>query len=1038
MFNILKANMFDYMYIGKILKIMINFENLAEEDPIDPSHFNAAVLALSNSSLSKKANEVLYNFSQREDSFTVVEPIIEGSFCDLTKITALTILPKFISQNWNSLNEEQQQHYKELSFSYFDNFITNNCNEGLITQTELLIINILKYEWPQNWPSFVSDLMNLLQQNAFFVKYVLEIFTILGEEITNFSQSSNLVSTRAAIMLEAYRNESQTIFSFLESVFTGDFPKDVIFAAIKLFKTLFSILPIPDLLQTSLFEGTISTILPIPDYTIQMMSVIDQINPFISHSFESLDSIMSNVFQILIQSLSQFFHDDNISDSFSDLERDSLVYYLTSFISQFLHIFDNEELFAYLQQGLTWLFHFIDKSYMYRSRMCFEMWLDICRKVYSDFKQKNEIHPFYDESFKHLRRLLVNLMDNPSEFLMDRDDNSMEQQKLIKTDATEAFITEKNLLIYLTNIDKDDTINVINEAFSDVSSAELFDVDIFQSICWASGSIQRALSEKEEAVFITQIINDMIQLIESQTDINLKADIAIGLIYIASQYTRFLNHYIDLLYSVMTKFLEFTALGNLKLQDASIRAMRTIALASQRNLANNNDNPSFLDQLFEDFSSIFEPLTQENTFEMYEILGIIIQGVSNSEEQIQHYIELLTTSHVQNIYEYHEHPQCTDNSYSQQLYLSLKCLLKVCYLFGTTFLPILNDILPNIVDFYMLYSSFGTEIASSEQLTDFSQINIARAINETIIGIICITVRHLPFLENLWRTISQPIFEIILPNYPNSHPLVRTPALLDLLSSFPFKYKTYIGEYLPQIFEQLYYPTVEMIHEEFSEFLSFKVPLIEFISSYIISSFFFSLPGEIISHIIETLKWLCQHPQQEISEKAITCFSNLLSNIPKPTINEFENEYGGDLLLFAFSLITDSVHRYAFIQIFSFLRNLLLFPGITEKIPQILEPLSSIFTRIRVRDLHESLLHLVSIANHPIEFKKELCDFLVAEKQFSPRDPALFQPELQQLLQEIAQKDEEVGIQEEDSKIGQEHSKKMKDLAMFISGFSLH
>jgi exportin-1 len=60
----------------------------------------------------------------------------------------------------------------------------------LIAKLNLILVEILKHEWPHNWPTFISDLVGSSKTSEVLCENNMQILKLLSEEVFDFSQDS--------------------------------------------------------------------------------------------------------------------------------------------------------------------------------------------------------------------------------------------------------------------------------------------------------------------------------------------------------------------------------------------------------------------------------------------------------------------------------------------------------------------------------------------------------------------------------------------------------------------------------------------------------------------------------------------------------------------------------------------------------------------------------------------------------------------------------------------------------------------------------
>jgi hypothetical protein len=85
-------------------------------------------------------------------------------------------------------------------------------------------------------------------------------------------------------------------------------------------------------------------------------------------------------------------------------------------------------------------------------------------------------------------------------------------------------------------------------------------------------------------------------------------------------------------------------------------------------------------------------------------------------------------------------------------------------------------------------------------------------------------------------------------------------------------------------------------------------------------------------------------------------------------------------------------------------------------------------------ELYEFVMRLVEVQTNYFQFKNVLRDFLIEVKKFSPRDPVLYQLEMEEIEKRIREKKEVPGLVPQ---VNEETAQAVDELVASVSRFSL-
>ena len=63
-----------------------------------------------------------------------------------------------------------------------------NQEKVFVSKLNLVLVEILKHEWPHNWPTFISDLVGASKTSEVLCENNMQILKLLSEEVFDFSK----------------------------------------------------------------------------------------------------------------------------------------------------------------------------------------------------------------------------------------------------------------------------------------------------------------------------------------------------------------------------------------------------------------------------------------------------------------------------------------------------------------------------------------------------------------------------------------------------------------------------------------------------------------------------------------------------------------------------------------------------------------------------------------------------------------------------------------------------------------------------------
>jgi exportin-1 len=110
------------------------------------------------------ANEIMVALQNHQDAWTRASDILEKSTSPLTKFFGLQVLEDAIKYRWKVLPKDQREGIKGYIVGKLlqlsSDEATMRRDRTFIHKMDLVLVQVLKHEWPQNWPTFITDIVN--------------------------------------------------------------------------------------------------------------------------------------------------------------------------------------------------------------------------------------------------------------------------------------------------------------------------------------------------------------------------------------------------------------------------------------------------------------------------------------------------------------------------------------------------------------------------------------------------------------------------------------------------------------------------------------------------------------------------------------------------------------------------------------------------------------------------------------------------------------------------------------------------------------
>ncbi|KCZ80277.1 hypothetical protein H312_02335 [Anncaliia algerae PRA339] len=539
----------------------------------------------------EESEQILVEFKEHPNSWSRVDTILKESSNPKTHFFALQILENAVKTRWFLFSMEQRNGLK----TYVVQFILETSAQKenyILKRFNIILVEILKKEWPKNWPSFISDLLNASKTISMNVcRNSLEILKRLNEEIFEFS--NDITTSKKILLQNQFKTEYIQIFQLIKAILESPNSMDsnLIETTFSAFISFCKKMGKEFLYNTNIIElicsylnsphsiSSIQCLREIIESNLEQIDIIDMNDSMVCDKFEKINTNEENYVSKMIlmnrevvnfcKLYMEKFNEVKIHKAFNELdplERDfirELAYFFSLFYENNLLILEKHDL-PTLKEGIEILTKFcrINDSRIFKKSIIFFNFFII--NLYEEF-------PFNTQPKKVLRRdnyknildslidIIVIKMPRPEEvFVTVNEYGEVIKEKLTEVEKIEFFHKIKETLYHLASINQYSTKSYFFGKLDRLlSNPTIFTHEHINHICWATGCISGSFSEEEEYNFFVTILKDLLALCEIKQTKQDKAIIASNIIYIIGQYYRFLLSYLSFLKVLIKKIFEF-------------------------------------------------------------------------------------------------------------------------------------------------------------------------------------------------------------------------------------------------------------------------------------------------------------------------------------------------------------------------------------------------------------------------------------------------------------------------------------------------
>uniref|UniRef100_A0A7N6F688 Exportin-1 n=1 Tax=Anabas testudineus TaxID=64144 RepID=A0A7N6F688_ANATE len=213
------------------------------------------------------AQEVLTNLKDHPDAWTRVDTILEFSQNMKTKYYALQILEAVIKTRWKILPRHQCEGIKKYVVGLIIKTSSDPANlekEGVyISKLNMILVQILKQEWPKHWPTFISDIVGASRTSESLCQNNMIILKLLSEEVFDFS-SGQMTQVKAKHLKDSMCNEFSQIFQLCQFVMENSQNAPLVHATLETLLRFLNWIPLGYIFETKLISTLVYKFLNVP------------------------------------------------------------------------------------------------------------------------------------------------------------------------------------------------------------------------------------------------------------------------------------------------------------------------------------------------------------------------------------------------------------------------------------------------------------------------------------------------------------------------------------------------------------------------------------------------------------------------------------------------------------------------------------------------------------------------------------------------------------------------------------------------------
>ncbi|CAB3396830.1 unnamed protein product [Caenorhabditis bovis] len=871
----------------------------------------------SHGDLQKEANLILTNLKEDPNSWTKVDAILQFSDLNESKYFALQILENVIQTKWKSLAVVQREGIKNFIITMMLRLSSSHeemsANSLLLQKLNLVLVQIVKQDWPKNWPSFITDIVESSKTNETVCINNMNILSLLSEEVFDFG-SQNLTQAKEQHLKQQFCGQFQDVFTLCVSILEKCPSNSMVQATLKTLHRFLTWIPVGYVFETNITELLSENFLSLEVYRVITLQCLTEVSLIqIDTNDPSYNEKLVTMFCSTIKEISNLLGPDpdlaSVYKQATDQDQtfiSSLAQFLTAFIKEHISLIEIVDPMTDRQKiineahnyALTLLLNISLVEDMEIFKVCLDCWCWLTAELYREcpfipptsiigFPNSYRDHPrrrLYYDHLSRLRSIMISRMAKPEEVLVVENDQGEVIREIVKdTDSIALYRNMRETLVYLTHLDCKDTEMKMTERLATQVTGQEFSFKNLNRLCWAVGSISGTMSEEDEKRFLVLVIRDLLGLCEQKRGKDNKAVIASNIMYVVGQYPRFLRAHWKFLKTVINKLFEFMHETHEGVQDMACDTFIKIAIKCKRHfvIMQPGETKPFINEMLTNLNGIICDLTPAQVHVFYEAVGHIISAQIDpvlQEPLIDELMSLPNRLWADIISSAGTSDSVLEDDETVKSILNiLKTNVAACKSIGNAFVYQLGNIYMDLLSLYKILSEKVSKAVqmNGEDILKNSLVKSMRAVKREILILLSTWISKTQDAPLVLDNIVPPLFDAVLFDYKRNVPQAREPKVLSLLSILVTQLGSTLSPQVPKILEAVFECTLEMINKDMEAFPEHRTNFFELILSLIQECFqvFMEMPPEQFSYIIDSVVWAFQHSMRNVAEIGEFVFS---------------------------------------------------------------------------------------------------------------------------------------------------------------------
>jgi exportin-1 len=606
---------------------------------------------------------------------------------------------------------------------------------------------------------------------------------------------------------------------------------------------------------------------------------------------------------------------------------------------------------------------------------------------------------------------LIKNMARPEEIIIVEEEGEIRRETVKDVENLQLYQLMREALIFFTHLDPSNTQLIMTTLMAKQLDRSEWSWGNCSTLCWAVGSISGAMNSEHEKDLFVAIMSDLLKLCKEMIGKENRAVIASNIMYVVGQYPRFLRNHKSFLRTVSRKLFEFMRELFPGVQDMAVDTFLKLTKACPEVFLDAGQEPKpFVWFIIQDAWDNMTGLLSPSHIELlHSAMGHVIHARCQADASMSLSSALDDGSEGSQLVGALLHKSTVQFKSAAEMAATnfdglisnvdlLRTLLHILRNFSNTastcgpiFIQQMQVTFDDLQGFYAAFSSTISSVVATHGptvLSGHANVRLMRLIKKEILKVIELFTEHTLQDSFVAQQCMPKVFDIVLSDYVNSHPLAREPGTLALVTACVNRLRILLAGDCAAILDHTFAPTVSLIVENTTDFPEHRVNLFRLLHA-LNEHCFDAFLAYISSHedIVDSILWAIKHTERNVMSTGLELLLSLLVKVVGSEVGEsFYKAYMHRILTEVLVSALDTLHTSGFQTQCSILQHLFQVSGsVAVDMPAVGRASVSEFFRRSLSEIPtlvpEQIVTFVDrcyvLSDSSLSFRQHVADFLI-------------------------------------------------------------